>query len=56
MFTFLIVILALTFLYFGGLVGVIALISGTFTVLFNIAYWIPIIIGYAFFYYLWTLF
>jgi hypothetical protein len=56
MFTFLIFVLAVTFLYFGGLEGVIALISGAFTVLFNIAYWIPIIIGYVIFYFMWPIF
>ncbi len=56
MFTFLIIVLLVTFLYFGGLEGIMALVQGTFAVLFNIAYWIPILIGYGFFYYLWTLY
>ena len=50
MFEFFIFLLIGTFLYFGGVQGVIGLISGLFNLVINIAYWIPVIVVILFCY------
>ena len=50
MFEFFIFLLIGTFLYYGGLQGVIGLISGLFNLVINIAYWILVIVGILFCY------
>jgi len=50
MFEFFIFLLIGTFLYYGGLQGVIGLISGLLNLVINVAYWIPVIVGTLFCY------
>jgi len=50
MFEFFIFLLIGTFLYYGGLEGVIGLISGLINLVINVAFWIPVIVGILFCY------
>ena len=50
MFEFFIFLLIGTFLYYGGLEGVIGLISGLINIVINIAFGIPVIVGILFCY------
>lgn len=45
MLEFTLLVLIATFLYFGGLEGVISLLAGTFSIVLNILYYVPVIVG-----------
>ena len=45
MLEFTLLFLIATFLYFGGLEGVISLLAGTFSIVLNILYYVPVIVG-----------